>query len=124
MYPELKNWIVNKQPQWLLSGLCQAESKVTTSYWIHAKKHTGDSEGSHFQENNFTGRGRSLIAATLLCVYSAYADNMLTFLTSLKIHVQDLFEKLDLKINKGISSSWNNQSEQYRHTILDRKRGK
>jgi len=77
MYPELKAWIVNKQPQWLLSGLCQSESKVTTSYWIYAKKHTGDSEGSHFQENNFTGRGRSLIAAALLYVYFAYAPHIL-----------------------------------------------
>lgn len=66
LYPELKQWIVNKQPQWILSGLVQSESKVPTSYWIHAKKHTGDSESSHFQENNFVGRGRSLVAAALL----------------------------------------------------------
>jgi hypothetical protein len=48
---------------------------------------------------------------------------MLILFSSLKIHVQDLFEKLDLKVNKGISSTWNNQSEQHRHTILDRNRG-
>jgi hypothetical protein len=65
LYPELRTWILNKQPQWLIGGLCQAESKIPIEDWILAKKHTGDSESSHFQENNFTGRGLTLCAAAL-----------------------------------------------------------
>jgi dsRNA-specific ribonuclease len=65
-YPELKSWVLNKQPQWILAGLCSSESKMKPEYRLIARKHTGNGESSHFQENNFTGRGRTLIAATLL----------------------------------------------------------
>jgi hypothetical protein len=60
----------------------------------------------------------------MLCIFCAYTVHMLTIFSSIKIHVQDLFKKLDLKVNKGISSTWNNQSEQYRYAMLDRSRGK
>jgi hypothetical protein len=55
-YPELQSWLNHKQPQWIISGIAQAESKVRPEYWLNARKHTGNSESSHFQENNFTGR--------------------------------------------------------------------
>ena len=64
-YPELRSWIVNKQPEWLMTGLAQSASKVPIEYWTFARKHTGNSESSHFQENNFTGRKTSLLNATL-----------------------------------------------------------
>ena len=76
LYPELRTWIINKQPQWLLSGICQSESRVAIEDWTLAKKHTGDSESSHFQENNFIGRGRSICAAALLYVYGPYTEHM------------------------------------------------
>ena len=78
-YPELKSWLVNKQPQWLLSGIAQAESRILPEYWLAARKHTGNSESSHFQENNFTGRKVSLLCAVLRCeIHLAYAPHMLT----------------------------------------------
>ena len=78
-YPELKSWLVNKQPQWLLSGIAQVESKVLPEHWLAARKHTGNSESSHFQENNFTGRKVSLLCAVLRYgIHSAYTVHMLT----------------------------------------------
>lgn len=65
VYPELRSWLVHKQPQWLISGIAQAESKIAPEFWLNARKHTGNSESSHFQENNFTGRKVSLLCAVL-----------------------------------------------------------
>jgi hypothetical protein len=64
-YPDLKTWILNKQPTWLMAGLAKSASKVPIAYWHFARKHTGNSESSHFQENNFTGRKTSLLNAIL-----------------------------------------------------------
>ena len=75
-YPELRTWIVNKQPVWLIAGLTRSASKVPIAYWSFARKHTGNSESSHFQENNFTGRKTSLLNATLKCVSRAYCERM------------------------------------------------
>lgn len=65
LYPQLKTWIVNKQPQWLMCGLTKSESKVPIAYWTLARKHTGNGESSHFQENNFSGRKTSMLNACL-----------------------------------------------------------
>jgi hypothetical protein len=62
-YPELKSWIVSKLPSWLISGLVKSESKIDILYWTECRKHTGLSESSHFQENNFTGRGTNMLNA-------------------------------------------------------------
>jgi hypothetical protein len=72
VYPELRTWVVNKQPSWLITGLARSASKVPIAYWTFARKHTGNSESSHFQENNFTGRKTSLLNATLKYVSLAY----------------------------------------------------
>jgi hypothetical protein len=64
-YPELKQWILNKKPRWLLAGLTRSESKVPYSSWLRARKHTGVGESSHFQDNNFTGRRTSMLNAVL-----------------------------------------------------------
>jgi hypothetical protein len=69
LYPQIKSWIVNKQPQWLLCGLTRSESKVPIAYWTFARKHTSNGESSHFQKNNFTGRKTSLLNAVLKYVY-------------------------------------------------------
>ncbi|KAH8684403.1 hypothetical protein BGZ60DRAFT_165405 [Tricladium varicosporioides] len=106
VYPELQSWVVNKQPTWLIAGLARSASKVPIAYWTFARKHTGISESSHFQENNFTGRKTSLLNATL----------------KLKIHVIELFKKTELYSTSGISSSWRNQSEQYRQAKITQKK--
>jgi hypothetical protein len=64
-YPELKQWMLNKKPRWLLAGLTRSESKVPFKYWLQARKHTGIGESSHFQDNNFTGRKTSMLNAVL-----------------------------------------------------------
>lgn len=63
LHPELTNWIKDKKVQWIVSGLTKAESKIEPVYWDFARKHTGISESSHFQDNNFTGRKTSLLNA-------------------------------------------------------------
>jgi hypothetical protein len=40
-------------------------SKIPIQDWQYAPKHTGISESSHFQDNNFTGPKLSLLAAVL-----------------------------------------------------------
>lgn len=62
-WPELTSWIRNKRAPWVLSGLSKGVSKVTPEYWVFARKHTGISESSHFEDNNFTGRKTSLLNA-------------------------------------------------------------
>jgi hypothetical protein len=66
MYPELTKWLKHKETSWIMSGLAQSESKVAINYWIYARKHTGISESSHFQENNRVGRKTSMLRACLL----------------------------------------------------------
>ena len=72
VYPELRPWILNKQPDWLITRLARSASKIPIAYWTFARKHTGNSESSHFQENNFTGRKTSLLNGVLKYVSPAY----------------------------------------------------
>ena len=65
MYPELTRWVNHKKPRWLMSGLAQSESKVPIEYFTIARKHTGLSESSHFQENHRIGRKISMLHACL-----------------------------------------------------------
>ena len=65
VWPELKTWIVHKKPAWIMCGLIKSESKIDYQYWVIAKKHTGDSESSHCQENNFVGRQGTLVGSLL-----------------------------------------------------------
>jgi hypothetical protein len=64
-WPELKSFVKNKKVPWIMSGLCKGESKIPPQWWDFARKHTGISESSHFQDNNFTGRKTSLVNAIL-----------------------------------------------------------
>lgn len=64
-YPELKNWCKNKMADWILAGLAKDRSRIPGIWWDYARKHSGLSESSHFQENNFTGRKLNLLAAVL-----------------------------------------------------------
>ncbi len=64
-YPELKSWIKSKKKGWILAGLTPEQSKISIKWWIYACDHTGISESSHFQDNNFTGRKISLLGAVL-----------------------------------------------------------
>ncbi len=64
-YPELTSWIDNKRTGWILAGLTPEQSKVPIKWWMYARDHTGISESSHFQDNNFTGRKISLLDAVL-----------------------------------------------------------
>ena len=54
-YPELKSWIRSKKQGWILAGLTHEQSKIPIKWWTYARDHTGISESSHFQDNNFTG---------------------------------------------------------------------
>lgn len=65
VYPELKKWIDSKRPAWILAGLSKERSKIPVEWWDFARKHTGLEESSHFQDNNYTGRKLSLLAAVL-----------------------------------------------------------
>jgi hypothetical protein len=64
-YPEFTSWLKSKRVPWIVSGLMKSESLVPLQYWEYARKHTGISESSHFQENNFTGRKTTLLNAVL-----------------------------------------------------------
>jgi hypothetical protein len=64
-YPETKRWIDSKRRPWILSGLTLEQSKIPVEHWMYARKHTGISESSHFQDNNAVGRKQSLLAAVL-----------------------------------------------------------
>jgi hypothetical protein len=64
-YPELRSWILNKKKGWVLGGLSREQSKIPYKWWLYAREHTGINEGSHFQDNNFTGRNISLLGAVL-----------------------------------------------------------
>ena len=63
--PELTSWLKHKLKDWILAGLCIGSSKIPFQWWKLAAHHTGISESSHFQDNNFTGRKLSLLAAVL-----------------------------------------------------------
>jgi hypothetical protein len=67
-YPELKPWVRSKQVPWILAGLSKEQSKIPTTDWIIARKHSGLSESSHFKDNNHTGRNLSLLGAVLRLV--------------------------------------------------------
>lgn len=64
-YPELQSWVKNKKTDWILGGLSREQSKIPFKWWVCARKHTGLNEGSHFQDNNFTGRKISMLGAVL-----------------------------------------------------------
>ncbi|PYH88476.1 hypothetical protein BO71DRAFT_136463 [Aspergillus ellipticus CBS 707.79] len=93
-YPELKHWLENKKPPWILSGLAAELSKIPYLDWIYARKHTGLSESSHFQDNNYTGRKLSLLAAVL----------------RLKKHTNEVFAKYKQQVTQGVSPIWRNQN--------------
>jgi hypothetical protein len=81
-YPELTSWISNKKTPWILAGLAKEKSKIPWEWWIYARKHTGIGESSHFQDNNFTGRKLSVLAAVLWykymsCICAVYANQIL-----------------------------------------------
>ena len=59
------HWLDRKQKAWILGGLCPGVSKIPILWWDMARKHTGLSESSHFQDNNVTGRKNNLLAAVL-----------------------------------------------------------
>lgn len=68
IYPEdakLHHWLDRKRKAWILGGLCPGVSKIPILWWDMARKHTGLSESSHFQDNNVTGRKNNLLAAVL-----------------------------------------------------------
>jgi hypothetical protein len=69
IFPELRNWIKNKEKPWILSGLTPEQSKIPIQWWVYARDQTGIGESSHFQENNYTGRKQSLLAACLKYEY-------------------------------------------------------
>ena len=62
--------------------------------------------------------GGTTVSESNICL--AYADHI----RSLKIHTQELFKSWNLKVNKGISTTWINQSEESRQAKLDRARSK
>ncbi len=79
-YPELKSWINSKKKRWILSGLTPEQSKVPIKWWIYARDHTGISESSHFQDNNFTGRKISFLGAVLkYSIFPACFEHMLIY---------------------------------------------
>jgi hypothetical protein len=65
VFPEISKWIKNKKKSWILSGLTPEQSKIPVKWWTFARDQTGISESSHFQDNNYTGRKQSLLAALL-----------------------------------------------------------
>ena len=54
-----------QKKSWILSGLTPEQSKIPIKWWTFARDQTGISESSHFQDNNYTGREQSLLAALL-----------------------------------------------------------
>ena len=64
-WPQLKPWINSKRAAWIMAGLSKARSKIPIEWWDFARKHTGIEESSHFQDNNYTGRKLSLLAAVM-----------------------------------------------------------
>ncbi|KAN0068226.1 hypothetical protein V8E54_013796, partial [Elaphomyces granulatus] len=92
VYPELSSWLNSKKKTWILSGLTPEESKIPVKWWTYARDHTGISESSHFQDNNFTGRKISLLGAVLK--YDTYLVNDRDVLTvdTLKLHAQEMFD--------------------------------
>lgn len=62
---KLHCFLNRKLKSWILGGLCLGASKIPHQYWSLARKHTGISESSHFQDNNYTGRKNNLLAAVL-----------------------------------------------------------
>ena len=64
-YPELKSWIGNKQKEWVLAGLAREQSKIPIQWRTSARKHTGNCESSHLEDNNFTAWKISLLGAVL-----------------------------------------------------------
>lgn len=63
--PKLDRWLNHKLTPWILAGLCIGQSKIPSKWWLIARQHTNIGESSHFQDNNFTGRKLSLLAAVL-----------------------------------------------------------
>jgi hypothetical protein len=103
LYPELKTWIINKQPRWLLCGLVKSESKIPIEYWTYARKHTGISESSHFSDNNFAGRKVSLLDAVLkymLKTIMAYVEHILTIILDLSFMLLNSLQRKTLKTHK------------------------
>ena len=95
LYPDekLKSWLKHKCKDWILAGLCIGESRIPFQWWMLAPHHTGISESSHFQDNNFTGHKLPLLAAVLKYDISfAYARHILTE-TRLKKHSFEMYDK-------------------------------
>lgn len=65
IHPELTSWVKGKKKGWIMSGLTVEQSKIPVEWWKYIQDHTGISESSHFQDNNFTGRKLSLLTAVL-----------------------------------------------------------
>lgn len=81
LYPDekLERWLKHKCKDWILAGLCIGGSRIPYQWWMLAPHHTGISESSHFQDNNFTGRKLPLLAAVLKYdMAPAYGQLMLT----------------------------------------------
>jgi len=74
------------------------QSKIPIKWWTFARDHTEISESSHFQDNNYTGRKQSLLAALL----------------KLKKHYQEMFAASKLAANEGIHTTWRNKSNTLR----------
>ncbi|KAI9751102.1 MAG: hypothetical protein M1835_001264, partial [Candelina submexicana] len=98
LYPKLKTWIKHRQTTWILAGLCQEKSRIPTYWWLLARSHTGIEESSHYQDNEYAGRKLSLLASIL----------------RIRGHAQEMFQKNDFDIGRGIASTWRNRSESYR----------
>jgi hypothetical protein len=64
-YPELANFIRNKQQDWILAGLAQEESKVPLDWWDYAHNETSIGESGHFLDSEYVGRKLPLLTAVL-----------------------------------------------------------
>lgn len=123
VYPELSSWLQSKKKNWILSGLTPEESKIPIKWWMYARDHTGISESSHFQDNNFTGRKISILGAVLK--YGACLANVQHALTvdRLKLHAQEMFDLSSMFIEHGIDNTWRNHSDTSRLASQMRKKG-
>lgn len=112
-YPELQKWIQSKQKSWILSGLTPEQSRIDYRWWIYARDHTGITESSHFQDNNFTGRKLSLLNAVLKYGLSSACiiGHTLIRFYRLKHRSEEMFKHNTTFSEQGVDTTWRDSSD-------------
>jgi hypothetical protein len=64
-HPQCKSWLKGKKKAWIAGGFNQHLSRVPSSAWEAARKHTNMSKSSNFEHNNFVGRKMTLLGGVL-----------------------------------------------------------